>query len=223
MRPGCGLAVVSEWTVETPERQRATIQAFADVWAGQPWPEGMLACLLLASTDGRTVAVYGQWLTEELYQKGLESHLRPRARLVDQQVPGIVRGTPAFYRLHRSRVRETGAVPGCIVLIQFDFAEPGAARLKEFVTTVCRIVDHLPAPAEGALGGHFHVSYDGLHVLNFAEWTSVDAHQRAVEGPLRVGSGPEWTPLRTFPGLQGSHFQRFTLGLNLARPDRAQA
>ncbi|WP_321477257.1 antibiotic biosynthesis monooxygenase [uncultured Paludibaculum sp.] len=220
MRPECGLVAVSEWTVETPERQRATVDAFAAAWANAPWPQGLLTCSLLCGNDGRSIVIYGQWTNEESYRSGLETHLRPRAALVDQKVPGIVRSAPDFYRLHRSRLRDTAAFPGCIVLITFEFESPDHERQKQFISNVFRVIDGMPVQAEGAIGGHFHASMDGLRVLNFAEWANEASHRQAIEGPSRLGSGPDWESVRKFPGLHASHFQRFTLGLNLAPPSQ---
>lgn len=217
MRPGCGLAVVSEWTVESPAHQRAVMDAFGAVWAGQEWPQGMLSGILLAGNDGESIVVYGQWTGEEAYRTALETHLRPRAARVDQLAPGTIRSSPAFYRLHRSRIRDTAAMPGCIILITFNFASPDAERQKDFISAIFRAVDSMPDPPVGAIGGHLHISTDGMRVLNFAEWTSEEAHRRAVEDPARLGPGPQWAGVRSFPGLEGSRFQRYTIGMSLER------
>ncbi len=219
MRPDCGVVVVSEWKVESPGRQGAVMDAFAEAWSEGTWPEGLLTFNLLQSNDGLSFAVYGQWATEELYFGAIDSHIRPRLARIDSAAPGIDRTPPEFYRLNRSRIRGTTAFPGCIVLITFEFDNPDQERLRRFVRTVCRAVDaNLEQPA-GVLGGHFHISTDGLRVLNYAEWRSEEDHRHAIEGPGKIGSGPGWQAVRTFPGLKASRFQRYTLGLVLS-PER---
>lgn len=218
MRPECGVVVVSEWIVETPERQCAAVEAYAEAWSDGPWPAGLLTCNLLKSNDGRAIVVYGQWISEAHYYDAIESYIRPRLAEVDRAVPGIQRQAPDFFQLHRSRIRDTSVSPGCIVLITFEFENPDRERQKRFVSTVCRTVDAMLEQPAGALGGHFHISTDGLRVLNYAEWVAAEDHRQAVEGtgPGRLGSGPGWQAVRQFPGLRNSRFQRYSPGLVLA-------
>ncbi|MGJ5816434.1 antibiotic biosynthesis monooxygenase family protein [Paludibaculum fermentans] len=218
MRPECGVVVVSEWSVGSPERQAAAIGAFAEAWSAGPSPTGLLTCNLLKNNDGRGIVAYGQWIAEQHYFDAIESHIRPRLDLVDLAVPGILRNPPVFYHLQRSRIRDTAAYPGCVVLVTFEFENPDQERQKQFVRTVFQTVDAMSEHPAGALGGHFHVSTDGLRVLNYAEWASAEDHRQAIEGtgPGKIGSGPGWQAVRAFPGLKTSSFQRYSLGLNLA-------
>ncbi|MDP1125051.1 hypothetical protein Q5O12_26370, partial [Klebsiella pneumoniae] len=53
------------------------------------------------------------------------------------------------------------------------------------------------------LAAHFHVSTDGRRVVNYAEWTDVQAHVDALAaGSDGVGTPtPRWRRVREFPGV----------------------
>ncbi|MBN9663332.1 MAG: antibiotic biosynthesis monooxygenase [Acidobacteria bacterium] len=220
MRPECGVVVVSEWNVESPERQSSTVEAYAEAWDSGTWPAGLLTCNLLRSNDGREIVVYGQWISEAHYYAAIESHIRPRLAEVDRAVPGIHRQAPDFFHLHRSRIRDTSIFPGCIVLITFEFENPDSERQKSFISTVFRTVDATLEQPPGALGGHFHISTDALRVLNYAEWATEEDHRRAVDGTGqgRIGSGPGWEAVNGFPGLKAARFRRYAPALLLTQP-----
>ena len=65
----CHIVLVSEWTVGTPERQRATADALVAVGERAPGPPGLLSNNFFASTDGETVLNYALWTSREAYDE----------------------------------------------------------------------------------------------------------------------------------------------------------
>jgi hypothetical protein len=106
------------------------------------------------------------------------------------------------------------------VVVSVTFDGPDEARLRAWVDAV---FDALAAEEDlhpGGISGHFHVSTDGTRVLNYAEWTSEEAHREALERSSRgaVGSGPRWREVQTFPGLTSSTVRRYRLLGSLTGP-----
>jgi hypothetical protein len=59
------------------------------------------------------------------------------------------------------------------------------------------------------LSAHVHVSVDGSRVLNYAEWTSEDAHRNAVENPpAELATSTQWRHAHAWPGLKSTMFKR---------------
>jgi hypothetical protein len=53
-RPDAGLVLFNQWSVGTPERQRAAVQANIIEGEQAPWPESLLSLSSFVSTDGET-------------------------------------------------------------------------------------------------------------------------------------------------------------------------
>jgi hypothetical protein len=212
-RPDVGAVLVSEWVVGTPERQRAAAAAFIEAWQQIPWPTGLLAVTLYASTDGATLLIYGQWTGDEAYAAFLESNRHLMRDFVDHAVPGIDRRQPVSYRIYRSSVRETTAIPGCLILVSIEFDAPDARRQRQWVDTVFEAIASESELPPGGISGHFHVSTDGLRALNYAEWTDEQAHRNALQrsGQNAPGPSPKWNDVRNFPGIVASGFRRYSL------------
>jgi Antibiotic biosynthesis monooxygenase len=216
-RPNVGAVLVSEWKVGTPVRQRALVAAFIAAWEGAPWPQGLLSVTLFLSTDGETALNYAQWTGDDAYHEFAQNHLRPRVEQIDRAVPGIARSGLVSYRLYRSGVRPDAPVPGCVVVVSVEFDGPDEQRQKQWVDSVFEALEAEPEPHPGGISGHFHLSVDGVRVLNYAEWTSEEAHCEAIErsGQGSVGSGPKWREVRNFPGIKSSGFKRYGLAHSL--------
>lgn len=224
-RPDAGAILVSEWTVDTPERQAATIEAFVAAWERAPWPRGLLSVNLFASTDGTTVLLYAQWTGDDAYQEFVRNHRQSRADQIDRAVPGIKRSGPVNYRLYRSGVREGAPPPGCIVIVSVEFDGPDRQRQRQWVDTVFEALEAEAELHPGGISGHFHVSTDGTRVLNYAEWINEEAHRDALarSGQGAVGSGLKWRQVQNFPGMISNGYKRYKLGRSLARPRQANA
>jgi hypothetical protein len=215
--PDVSTVLISEWKVGAPERQQAFVEAFIAAWKGAPWPQGLLSVNLFLSADGETVLNYAQWAGDDAYQRFAQTHLRPRVEQIDRAVPGIERAGPINYRLYRSGVRRDAPVPACVVIVSVEFEGPDERRQKRWVDTVFEALEAETEPHPGGISGHFHISVDGARALNYAEWTSEEAHREAIErsGQGSIGSGPKWRQVRSFPGIKSSGYKRYRLAHSL--------
>lgn len=217
--------MVSEWTVDTPERQTKAIEAFSQIWESEPWPSGLVSVNLFGSNDGTAIVNYAQWSNQEAYQAF--THTRLRSRLVeeiDRLVPGISRKPQVRYRVYRSNTAPEVHPLGCVVLVWVEFDGPDERRQRRWVDIVIDALDaenDLPA---GGISGHFHLSSDGTRVLNYAEWTDKDSHQRALDpsGQGTIGRNPKWLDVRAFPGVAANRFNRYHLMQSYSSETRSE-
>ncbi len=222
-RPGVGLVLVSEANVGTVQRQHAFAEAFRSSWEGEEWPRGLTSVTLFAATDGYTVLTYAQWEDEDSYRVFARHILPGRRERIAAAVPGV-QPTPAIaYRLYRERHWENGPEPECLVVVKVEFDSPDADRQTRWVNAVFGALEGEPELPAGGLSGYFHLSRDGKHVLNYAEWTSEQAHRQAIEssGQGTIGKGERWLAVRNFPGVVASGFQRYRLLASHSKEERA--
>jgi hypothetical protein len=212
-RSEVSLVVVSQWTAGTPERQRAAGELSLAAWARVPWPKDLLSLSCLLSSDGEAVLSYAQWKSGEAAVEFRRTQGPTLARGIDDAVPGLQGTGPVPYRLYRSAVRDGAPVPGCIVVVSVTFEGPDEQRQREWVDAVFDALAAETDPHPGGIGAHFHLSTDGTRVLNYAEWTSKEAHREAIErsGQGAVGSGPGWRKVKSFPGMISGGFKRYRL------------
>jgi len=213
-RTDVGAILVSEWTVETPERQRATVEAFRSIWESVLWPVGLLSVNLFSSTDGSTIMNYAQWTSEGAYQAFTRSHLRSRlVEEIDRLIPGIERKPPIQYRMYRGNSRENPPPTGCVVMVSVEFEGPDEQRQRRWIDTVFDAIHDETELPPGGISGYFHTSIDGTRVLNYAEWIDEESHRWAIErsGQGTIGRNPKWLEVRNFPGVRSSGFNRYQL------------
>ncbi|MBB5123036.1 hypothetical protein AF335_12170 [Streptomyces eurocidicus] len=200
-RPDVHTVYMSHWFVDGAEQGRAVLDEVVSAWERSPWFEGILSLSCYLSTEHDTVLTYAQCANDDVYRPFLRS------------LPaGPARTEPIAFRPDRSAVIDPAAgVPGTVALASFDV--DGANRQRLIVDTV---VDHLEAtPAEhqaGLIAAHFHLSVDGTRVMNFAEWTSDEAHVAFLDGTTRRRS------LRLSldtPGVRPIGFKRYHLHRSL--------
>ncbi|QEU95175.1 antibiotic biosynthesis monooxygenase [Streptomyces kanamyceticus] len=209
-RPDAGLTFVSTWSTGSAERQQGTLDAIATAWSSRDWPhEGLLSYAVYAGTDGDTVLHHSQWRDEDAYQDFFASASNGRdARNadIDAAVPGIERlglNKTTLYRSWTGAPERTDREPGAIVIVRVDFEGPDADRQRAWVDGVLDALDGDGTAGGGLLAAHFHVSTDGRRVVNYAEWTDVQAHVDALAaGSDGVGTPtPRWRRVREFPGV----------------------
>ncbi|MCX4968618.1 antibiotic biosynthesis monooxygenase [Streptomyces sp. NBC_00654] len=219
-RGDAGVVKASTWDVGTPERQRLTVEAVREAWGSRDWPHpGLLSYSVYTGEDGRTLLHYSQWSGEQAYQDFFREGRDERNAAVDAAVPGIERLGLHTYELYRSTPPDPGdsREPGCVVIVEVEFAGPGPARQRDWVDTVFEALGTEPMPAPGGISGHFHVSTDGTRVLNYAEWESARAHRDALSAPGDgIGSRtPQWERVQSYPGVTGGGVHRYTPALSL--------
>jgi hypothetical protein len=221
-RPDASTVLVSEWKVGTQERQQALVEAFVAAFATSgkdaPWPQGLLSVNLFLSADGETVLNYAQWTDDDAHHEFARTNRRLRVDQIDRAVPGIERSEPINYRLYRSGVRPDAPVPGCVVIVSVEFDGPDEQRQRRWVDNVFEALEAETELHPGGISGHFHISVDGARVLNYAEWTSEEAHREAIErsGQGSIGSGSKWREVQNFPGIKSSGYKRYRLARSLA-------
>jgi quinol monooxygenase YgiN len=193
------------------------------VWEHAPWPHGLLSYNLFVGTDGDTVLHYSQWASDESYREFVRTDRAERVRAIDAAVPGIARHAVVSYRLYRSTAPDsTRRTPGCIVVVSVEFDGPDEQRQRRWVDAVFDALAAETEPHPGGIAAHFHLSTDGTRVLNYAEWTSEEAHRDAIEksGQGAVGSGPKWRRVQRFPGMIAGGYKRYHPYRSLVRPQR---
>jgi hypothetical protein len=149
----------------------------------EPRPPGLLDVQYLAPLDGGDPVTLSQWSGPA-------------------EVPGAV-----AYRRHRAVGLGADDRPaGCVVLVSVEFDRAGVA--EEWVDLVLRALAS-EEPHPGGIAACFHVGLDGRRVLNYALWTSAQAHQDALDrGDGAVGSGEPWRRVRSFQHLSSSEVVR---------------
>jgi hypothetical protein len=118
-------------------------------------------------------------------------------------------GAPV-YRLYRGGRGE--GEPGVLVVVSVEFDRADERQQREWVDLVFAALDSEPTPAPGGVSGFFHLSTDGRRMLNYAEWTSEEAHIAALEAPGDnggIGTTDAWKAVRRHPGLKSSTVKRY--------------
>ncbi|MFE7956754.1 antibiotic biosynthesis monooxygenase [Streptomyces sp. NPDC014802] len=218
--PRAGAPFFSTWRVGTPERQALTVEAIARTWERRPWPAGdLLSYHVYTGHDGSTLMHHSQWTSEQAYEAFVRSHRQERVDEIDTAVPGIERVALNRYRHHRSRERAVGdeRVPGLIVAVRIDFEAAAAEERGTWVDLVLKALADDPVGHPGLISAHFHLSTDGGHVLNYAEWESTDAYDAVLAAPGQGIGAPTdlWERVRTYPGVKGFSPVRYEHALGL--------
>jgi heme-degrading monooxygenase HmoA len=227
-RPDVGTVLSCEWTVGTPERQQAVVEASVTAWEHVPWPAGLLSHNGFVSTDGSTILHYSQWTSDEAIREFKRTDRPERVRGILAAVPGIERHGVVAYQLYRSYRNGAAAgaprVPGCIVGVNIDFDGPDRQRQRRWVDAVFDALELEGEPHPGLISAHFHLSTDGTRVFNYAEWSSEQAYSEALsKGPEGIGQtdAPEWRRTMDFPGLKGFGVKRYHLHRSLTGPQQS--
>ncbi|GLV78767.1 antibiotic biosynthesis monooxygenase [Streptomyces hygroscopicus] len=234
-RPDVGAALFSTWSVGTPERQRAAVEAIAATWDSRPWPAPeLLSYTVYAGTDGDTLMHHSQWADEAAYHVFFRTRRQERNDAIDSAVPDIKRLGLSSYQRYRSftapAAQADGADPGLFVVAETDFDDADPRLRRNWVDLVVEALESEPDP--GLLSADFHLIVDGerhlstdrARVLSYARWTGAEAYEAAMaaEGP-RAGSSA-WGRVRAFPGLVGSasrryHFRRSFVPASTSAPE----
>ncbi|MFD4998205.1 antibiotic biosynthesis monooxygenase [Streptomyces buecherae] len=188
-RPDAGTILASRWVVSDPAHQRPAADSVVDSWEQLDRPDAMLTLTTFLSTDGEHVLNYAQWTNDEDHHTFVRTQRPALVRAIDEELPGIERPGLTRYRLHDSyhapttdgaAGQDTGPAEevGAVVTVGFETDGPDAQR---------RLADEVIAglrehPVPGLLAAHFHLGTDGTEVLNYAEWTTLDAWRAFTQG-----------------------------------------
>ncbi|CAM5483143.1 antibiotic biosynthesis monooxygenase [Streptomyces narbonensis] len=221
-RPGVEAVLVSTWSVGTPERQRAAVEAVRKAWESREWPDPrLLGYTVYCGTDGDTLLQYAQWATHEAYDDFVHTRRDDRDAEIDAAVPGIERVEPHRYAPpYRTAVlneESAGAVPGLVAAVEVEFDGPDAGRQRAWVDSVFTALaqDEGSQRIPGAIGAQFHLSADGTRALDLAEWESEQAHTAWLMSLATSPVGEAWAAVANHPGIAGSRVRKFTPALSL--------
>lgn len=171
-RADAGTILIASRYVAQVAQQETVAEATISAWEKAPPPPGFLHLSCFVSTDGETVLAYSQWTSDEAHRTFTNT-------APPSSDPAVIElAEPVRYRLYRSigDDRDAGA-PGLMITATFDVDGPERQRhITDRLIDTARGIGPLP----GALSSHFHHSLDGTRVLNYALWTSIEDHDRAV-------------------------------------------
>lgn len=195
-RPDARAVFVTQWYVPGRAAGTRLLDELAGRWRAAPPPDGLLSFHAYLSTDDDTVLVYVQARDPEAY--------RPFVRSLD----GAARAEPVEYRPRRGVVLASSSrPPGSVVVASFDV--DGAERQDRIIESVLGALDAAPADQHrGMLSAHFHASTDGSRVLNYARWTSDEAHEAFLAGATRRAT---LGATGATPGVRPIGFKRYHL------------
>lgn len=218
--PRVGAPFFSTWRVGTPERQALTVETIARTWERRPWPAAdLLSYHVYTGHDGSSLLHHSQWTSEQAYEAFVRTHRQERVDEIDTAVPGIERVGLGRYRHYRSRERAVGdqRVPGLIVAVRIDFAPDAAEERGDWIDLVLKALADDPVGHRGLISAHFHLSTDGGHVLNYAEWESTRAYDEVLAAPGEGIGAPteQWERVRTYPAITGFTPVRYAHALGL--------
>lgn len=197
-RPDAGTTLISEWIVDTPDRQDRASRALLGEWeelSSGLRPEAFLRLSCFASADGRALLSIAQWTSDEAHLAFVRAHRSEMIGRIDREVPGIRRPGLVRYRLAHTVVADGtgGDTAGTVVVGRSGGEGPPAPQWAE--STAARL---RAAPPPGLGTAHVFVSLDGAHGLFYAPMAGADGvpgarpHRLlgAVAGPEGGGSAP---------------------------------
>ncbi|SFE67028.1 Antibiotic biosynthesis monooxygenase [Actinacidiphila alni] len=187
---------VAQWYVPDRETGVATLDRAVAQWDAARWPSGIRSVNAYLSTEHDTVLTYVQ-------TSDPAAHAAFTAGLTD-----LAGAATVAYTLHRAIVLHHGPlVPASFVVATFDVDGPHAQR--GIVDSVAGALEQAPGDRHpGLLSANFHLSADGTRVLNYAEWTSDEAHISFLEGATRAAT---LRATHDTPGVRPIGFKRYHL------------
>ncbi len=212
--PDAGLVLVSKWKVENSDYQKLAGNAAADVWEHMTWPKGLLSHNVYLGNDGQTILQYFQWTGEEEVDAFMHKNSSKNGNTVS--LKGLERIELTKYRYYRSLLSSNPVRrPDSIVIVGFE--TDGTERQEAFIDALFDVVKSRPNPHHpGSIASHFHLSTDGRRIMNYAEFTSEEAHEEMLQTQLRKDDDVPRL-IRSMPGLKPLGFERFQLYKTVSR------
>ncbi|RJQ72758.1 hypothetical protein D5S17_25945 [Pseudonocardiaceae bacterium YIM PH 21723] len=179
-RPGVDLIRISRGPASALDAARAT-------WHHSP---GLLSITWYRSLDGTEALTYEQWAA-------------------DADLPSAPLPDSANYRIYRGGGIPDAPEPGVLVLVSMLFDPPGVDIAHRWIDLVFEAVEGMDRQP-GSISGHFHVSLRGDRMINYALWTTQEAHAAFLTGQGRSEQNSElWDRVRNHPGTQQGGFTYF--------------
>ncbi|MEV5986394.1 antibiotic biosynthesis monooxygenase [Streptomyces sp. NPDC052051] len=168
-RPDAGTTLISEWIVDTPDRQDRAGRALLGEWdelSARFRPEAFLRLSCFASADGRVLLSVAQWTSDEAHLAFVREHRAEMVGRIDREVPGIRRPGLVRYRLAHTVVPDGGGVDTTdVAVLAHAEREPSAHAARWAEATADRL---RAAPPLGMGTAHVFVSEDGARGLLYA-------------------------------------------------------
>lgn len=189
--------VASQWYVPDRPHVLGELRKIAARWQAGPLPEGLLSLSCWLSDTDDTALTWAQFSDLERFRRTADR---------SDDIPlSVVRGVE--YQLARSVVLDDEKrEPGCVVIAVFDV--DGAERQRRTVETVGDALERGRESLPGMLSANFHASVDGSRVLNYAEWTSAEAHAAFMDSP---GRADVYQASSSLPGVRPIGYRRYRL------------
>ncbi|QIZ01044.1 antibiotic biosynthesis monooxygenase [Streptomyces sp. S1D4-11] len=187
---------VAQWYVPDRDAGLEALDEAARQWRATPWPPGILSFSGYLSTEHDTVLTYVQ-----------TSDARA-LRVFTTGLKGLAGAETVAYTLHRAIVLDDGPlVPESFVVASFDVDGPGPQ--ESIVASIAGALAQASAGQHpGMISANFHLSADGTRVLNYAEWTSDEAHVEFLAGATRTAT---LRATHDTPGVRPIGFKRYHL------------
>ncbi|MER5441757.1 antibiotic biosynthesis monooxygenase [Streptomyces sp. NPDC002790] len=178
-RPDAGTTLISEWLVDTPDRQDRASRALLGEWdelSARFHPEAFLRLSCFASADGRVLLSVAQWTSDDAHLAFVREHRAEMVGRIDREIPGIRRPGLVRYRLAHTVVPDgAGDDDTTHVVVARAESEPSSDAAQWAATTADRL---RAAPPPGMGTAHVFVSEDGARGLLYAPAT----HENGVAG-----------------------------------------
>ncbi|MFF7157528.1 hypothetical protein [Streptomyces sp. NPDC008139] len=189
-------AHVAQWHVPDRESGVEAVAETVEQWRVADWPTGLLSASAYLSTEDDTVLTY------------LQTSRASAHRDFTSGLTGLAGAATVAYTLRRAIVLHKGPlVPSSFVVATFDV--DGPAPQEHIVESIAGALESAPgAQHPGLLSANFHLSTDGTRVLNYAEWTSDEAHISFLEGATRAAT---LRATHDTPGVRPIGFKRYHL------------
>lgn len=204
------LVLVSPYLVPDTRSASEVVAEILDDWEAATLSSGLLTLTCFTSLDERHVLTYAQWTDLHAYR----AFSAARDERANGQLPPAVTGMrePVLFRIYRSRLDDPYQPASCLVAPSFD--ADGAESQRRLADSMLSLADG-GATDPGLLRAHFHLSLDGTRVVNFAEWTSADAHQQMVSQRDLTRTSSR---INASPGIRYIGFDRYQVAASRSLP-----
>jgi hypothetical protein len=132
-------------------------------------PAALRALTLFTSLDDTTTLVYAQWTSEAEHLSWWQTH-RPGPTDPGERCT-----------VYRSYLPDNPGSGRASMLATPRFSTDGPDTQRALADAVVTVLTDLRP--DGLLGAHFHLSTDGRHVINYAEWANAETWRTFADGP----------------------------------------